>query len=256
MNLIEKQIDKIIDRVNLFKIEPNFENDYNERVNRKILRINSESELLKIFVRLIAFSSQAKSDLVKDLINRKTLDKVFANYNVELVAKMNPCDLVDAYWEECTVIRQRTKFFQIVMFARLIKRNKSVLSLLTNPNLPISIKSLKHIDDFWIGFKELQTALKDVKAPFLRETTTLLHFLLDNGYYCIKPDSAVMKASLNLKIVDKVSGETNFIKAVKFFQNYAFKMKIKPAVLDLYLLIDGKQKDAQKLVSKKYYLSK
>lgn len=256
MNQIEKKLDNIIDRVNKFKIEPNFGNDYNERANRKILTINNESELLKIFVRLIAFSSQAKSDLVKDLLNRKVLDKVFANYNVDLVAKMNPCDLVDDYWEECTVIRQRTKFFQIVMFARLIKRNKSILSLLTNPNLPTSIKSVKQIDDFWIGFKELQTSLRDVKTPFLRETTTLLHFLLDNGYFCIKPDSAVMKASLNLKIVDKVSGETNFIEAVKFFQNYALKNKMKPAVLDLYLLIDGRQKEAQKLVNKKYYASK
>ena len=253
MTQTEKKIDNIIKKVNKFKIEETFDKDYKERENRKIITLKSESELLKTFVRLIAFSQQAKSDLVKQLIDKRTFDKVFDNYNIDKVVKLNPCDLVDKYWEECTVIRQRTKFFQIVMFARLIKKNKKVLQLLTKPNLPISVKKEKDIDDFWTGFKELQDSLKEVKAPFLRETTTLLHFLLDTGYYCVKPDSAVMKSALKIGIVDKATGETNLITTVKELQKYALLRNIKPAVLDLYLLIDGKQKEAEKLVNPKYY---
>lgn len=253
MTQTEKNIDNIIKKVNKFKIEATFNKEFKERESRKIIKLKNESDLLKTFVRLIAFSQQANSDLVKQLIDKKTLDKVFDNYNIDKVVKLNPCDLVDKYWEECTVIRQRTKFFQIVMFARLIKKNKKVLQQLTSPNLPTIVKKEKDIDDFWAGFKELQDFLKDMKAPFLRETTTLLHFLLDTGYYCVKPDSAVMKAALKIGIVEKATGETNLVTTVRELQNYALIRNIKPAVLDLYLLIEGKQKEAEKLVYSKYY---
>jgi hypothetical protein len=204
-------------------------------------------------VRLISFSQQAISKNVKIIIDEKVFDEILDNYDINKVAKMNPCDLVEKHWAKVTGIRQQTKFFQIVMFSRLIQRDNTVLELLTNPPIPKSIKSEADIKEFWTGFKILQQKLKLAKTPFLRETTTLLHFLLDLGYDCIKPDSAVMKASKKIGIVESETGEKNFIKTVKFIQSYSLKKDLRPCIIDLYLLIKGKQTEASLLVDKSFY---
>ena len=67
MTQIEKNIDNIIKKVNQFKVKTAFDKEYNKRRNRKIIKLKNESELLQTFVRLIAFSQQANSDLVKKL---------------------------------------------------------------------------------------------------------------------------------------------------------------------------------------------
>jgi hypothetical protein len=248
-----KKIDEIIDKVIKFKIEPKFNIEFTKRKENKPPEKISTNELLEIFVRLIAFSQQALSKNVKVIIVDKIFNEILDNYDVEKVVNMNPCDLVEQHWAKVTGIRQQSKFFQIVMFSRLIRKDNSVLKLLTNPPIPKTIKSEADIKEFWIGFKTLQKKLKLAKTPFLRETTTLLHFLLDLGYDCIKPDSAVMKASKKIGIVESVTGEKNLIKAVTFIQNYALKKGIKPSIVDLYLLIEGRQTDASQLVHKAYY---
>ena len=253
MQETNKQIDAIIDRVTKFKIEPNFSIEFNKRTENRPPETLSKNELLEIFVRLISFSQQAISKKVKVLIENKIFDETLDNYDVDKVAKMNPCDLVEKHWSKVTGIRQQTKFFQIVMFSRLIQKDNTVLELLTNPPVPKTIKSEADIKDFWRGFKTLQQKLKLSKTPFLRETTTLLHFLLDVGYDCIKPDSAVMKASKKIGLVESETGEKNYIKTVAFIQNYALKEGIRPSIIDLYLLIEGKQTDASQLVDKTYY---
>jgi len=139
------------------------------------------------------------------------------------------------------------------MFSRLIQKDNTVLELLTTPPIPKTIKSESDIKEFWSGFKILQQKLKSTNTPFLRETTTLLHFLLDIGYDCIKPDSAVMKASKKIGIVESETGEKNLIKTVKFIQNYALKKDLRPCTIDLYLLIAGKQTEASLLVDKIFY---
>jgi hypothetical protein len=65
-------------------------------------------------------------------------------------------------------------------------------------------------------------------------------------YDCIKPDSAVMKVSKNLGIVNKESGDINFTKTVRTIQEYSIERNLRPAVLDLYFLIEGRQTDANK----------
>ena len=247
------KIDAIIDRVTDFKIEPKFSTEFNRRTFNKPPKTISKNELLEIFVRLISFSQQAISKKVKIIIDEKIFETILDNYDVDKVAKMNPCDLVEKHWSKVTGIRQQTKFFQIVMFSKLIQRDNTVLALLTNPPIPKTIKSEADIKEFWIGFKTLQQKLKLAKTPFLRETTTLLHFLLDLGYDCIKPDSAVMKASKDIGIVESEKGEKNFIKTVKFIQDYSLKKDLRPCIIDLYLLIAGKQTEASLLVDKKFY---
>ena len=58
------------------------------------------------------------------------------NYNVNKVSKMNPWKLSaleENIGQKVSGIRQQTKFFQIVMFSRLIQRDNTILELLTNP---------------------------------------------------------------------------------------------------------------------------
>lgn len=247
-------ITNMLRAVHQFKIEPDFEFAKKQREGRIAFKIETEAHLLEIFVHLIAYSQQAKSNLVRDLLeNKKTLDIVFENYDVNLVASKNPCDLVDKYWKQCTAIRHTTKFFHVVMFARLLKKKKEVFKKLASPQLPKTVSCEDDLKVFWDNFESLQSFLKEVKAPFLREKTTLLHFLLHTGFFCVKPDSAVMKSSLKIGIVKSKTGDANLIKTVQSIQSYALHTGIAPAVLDLYFLIDGGQKDAAKLVRKEYY---
>ncbi len=253
MEIVKQRIDKIILRVNEFAAEQEFSKELNNRINKKPPNTISQSELLEIFVRLISYSQQAQSASVKKIIESKVFDEILEGYSVEKVVKMNPCDIVEKHWHKISGIRQQTKLFQIVMFSRVLQKNDKILPLLTKPSIPYEIKTIEDINTFWIGFKELQNFLKETKTPFLRETTTLLHFLLDSGYDCIKPDSAVMKSATDIGIVDKPTGESNLIYTVKFIQEYSLERNYRPSVIDLYLLIYGNQTDASSLVKKEFY---
>ena len=96
-------------------------------------------------------------------------------------------------------------------------------------------------------------SLKANKIPFFSSTTSLLHFLLDAGYDCIKPDLVVMKVSKKLGIVDSDKGNKNLIKTVKTIQQYSIKTKIKPPIVDFYFLIDEGQLGAKKYVNPQFY---
>lgn len=104
---------------------------------------------------------------------------------------MNPCDLVDEYWERIGGIRQQAKLFHIVSLARKIKKIGSFNKLLTETEIPKTIKSENDINNFWIGFKKLKKIMEINKVPFFRSTTSLLHFLLETGYDCVKPDLVI-----------------------------------------------------------------
>ena len=97
--------------------------------------------MLQIYISLIAFNQQANSKLVQELIDADLFREVFEDFNIERIIKMNPCDLVDQYWSRVSAIRKQTKLFQIIMFARVIQRNPSVIELLTSPQIPKRITS-------------------------------------------------------------------------------------------------------------------
>lgn len=248
------KIDSIIAKIQKFKIEPEFTIALNERQHRTQQVTLTNHVLLKKFVELIAFSQQARSESVKVLLDQKVFDEIFENYDCEVVAQLNPCVLVDNHWNRITAIRMQTKLFQIVMFARLLRKNDKILSILRESNIKSTISSESDIALFWDDFKLLKKELKEAKAPFIRETTTLLHYLLEMGYDCIKPDSAVIKAAQNIGIAPngKIT-DTHLMTIVERFQRYSLERRIRPSVLDLYLLIEGRQTGAEKLVHRNYY---
>jgi len=253
MTEVENKINELIIRVNKYKIEPKFSNEVEERNNRTVPKSLSNDEVIEIFIELIAFSQNANSQVVRKTIDQPIFKEVFANYDIDKIAKMNPCDLADEHWDKIKGIRQQAKLFHIVSLARKIKKIGSFDKLLLEADIPRRIKNKEDIDKFWSGFKALKKVMDEHKVPFFRSTTSLLHFLLEMGYDCAKPDLVVMRVAGDLGIVESEKGEKNLVKAIRTIQEYSIDSGIRPSVIDFYFLIDGGQKEATKFVKDEFY---
>ena len=157
---IYEHIDNIIERINTYKIEPIFSNEIQSRNNRKVSKNLSENKIIEIFTILIAYSQNANSKLVEEIINTGIFNKIFADFNLNKIVDLNPCDLADEYWEKIRGIRQQAKLFHIVSLARKIKKTGSFNKFLTETEIPKIIKTENDIDDFWIGFKKLKKIME------------------------------------------------------------------------------------------------
>lgn len=244
--ILFKKIDLLIERVDNYKHESFFDEEKNRRQNKNVSEFKSDNEILKTFAHLIAYSQNANSELVEQILKSGKFDQAFENFEVDKVVEINPCDIVETSWENIKGIRQQAKLFHIVMLARKMKKIGSLKKLLNEINIPKEIKSELDIVNFWNGFDELQKTLKNYKIPFFQSTTSLLHFLLDSGYDCVKPDLVVMKVAKKLKIVTNETGDLNFKKVVKTIQEYALNRNLRPTIVDFYFLIDEGQRGAKK----------
>ena len=250
---IYQKIDRLIKKINKYRIEPDFSAQLKLRNDKKVPNNLTESEIIEIFTTLIAYSQNANSKLVEQIIETGILKKIFADFDIKKIVKMNPCDLADEYWSKIGGIRQQAKLFHIVSLARKIDRIGSFSKLLTETEIPKVIKNKNDIDKFWTGFKKLKTIMEENKIPFFRSTTSLLHFLLHTGYDCVKPDLVVMKVAKKIGIVEKESGEKNLIKTVRTIQEYSIQKNIRPSIIDYYFLIDEGQLGIKKFVNKSFY---
>ncbi len=253
MTEVTNKINELITRVDKYKIEPDFSNEVKARNNRTVPETLSNNEIIKIFIELIAFSQNANSKKVAETIKKPIFKKAFADYDIDKIAKMNPCDIADEYWKDISGIRQQAKIFHIVTLARKINKIGSFDKLLLDTKIPKSITTNADIEEFWSGFKKLKKVMNDHKVPFFRSTTSLLHFLLEMGYDCAKPDLVVMRVAGDLGIVESEKGEKNLVKAIRTIQEYSIDSEIRPSVIDFYFLIDGGQKEATKFVKDEFY---
>jgi hypothetical protein len=247
-------IDNIIKRIDRFRNEPLFSQEKDRRINKDVSDFLDDNTILRSFAYLIAYSQNANSELVEQLINQGSLDKAFENFNIAEVTNLNPCDIADRHWSSIKGIRQQAKLFHIVSLARKIKKFGSFAKLLNETGIPKQIRTEQDIKNFWIGFNNLQAKLKKNKIQFFQSTTSLLHFLLDTGYDCIKPDLVVMKVARKLEIVDSENSDKNLRKVVEVIQLYSINRNIKPSVVDFYFLIDEGQRGAKKFVKTEYYM--
>ena len=95
--------------------------------------------------------------------------------------------------------------------------------------------------------------MKNVKMPFYQSSTTLLHLLMMLGFDCIKPDTIVMRVAIEeLGIVGSEKRENDRIGVVRDIQDYSVNNKIKPSIVDFYLLIEGGQTWARKFVDNEF----
>ena len=250
-----EEFDKIIQRVDNYKIEPIFSEEKLKRQDRIPDDYVSDNDILELCSYLIAFSQNSNSELVDKLIKSGNLSKVFHGFDVNEVSKMNPCDVVEHNWDLIKAMRQQGKIFHIIMLSRKIKNIGNLSDILNNNKIPKKIESISDIDDFWNGFDDLQGIFKKNKIPFFQSTTSLLHLLLESGYDCVKPDLVVMKVGKKLGIVDDVNSDESLRKVVKTIQEYSLDRGLRPSVVDFYFLIDEGQKWAKNFVSKDYYSS-
>jgi 3-methyladenine DNA glycosylase Tag len=248
-----KEIDLLIETIDDYKNEPEFSIEKNRRQNKIVSDFKNDNEILKTFAYLIAYSQNANSELVEQILESGNYDNAFENFEIDKVAKLNPCDIADNSWESIKGIRQQGKLFHIVTLARKIKVIGSFYKLLNNINIPKEIKTEDDIENFWKGFDILLKTLKENKIPFFQSTTSLLHFLLESGYDCVKPDLVVMKVAKKLKFVEEETGDKNFRKAVRVIQEYSLKRNVRPTIIDFYFLIDEAQRGAKKYVKKEFY---
>jgi hypothetical protein len=249
-------IDKIIETIDKYRQEPIFSEELKRRQNNTVSETLTEKEILETFTKLIAYSQNAKSDVVEKIIKSGIFNEVFSTFDITIVSQMNPCDLADKYWLKISGIRQQAKLFHIVSLARKIKRIGSFSRILRETEIPRQINSEEDIDKFWKGFERLLKSLKTYKIPFFSSVTSLLHFLLDTGYDCVKPDLVVMKVSKKLGIVDSDKGNKNLIKTVKTIQQYSIRTKRRPSIVDFYFLIDEGQLGSKKYVTPQFYNNK
>lgn len=250
---IFNRIDNLVEKIDKYKNEPDFSEQIRIRNEKKVPENLSDNETIKIFTHLIAYSQNANSKLVEQIINTGILTQVFRNFEIEEIIKLNPCDLADEYWDRIGGIRQQAKLFHIVSLARKINRIGSFSKLLTEIEIPKEVKNFDDIDNFWTGFKKLKEVMEKNKIPFFRSTTSLLHFLMHIGYDCVKPDLVVMKVAKKIGIVEKESGDKNLIKTVRTIQKYAVNRNIRPAIVDYYFLIDEGQMGIKRFVRKEFY---
>ena len=106
-----------------------------------------------------------------------------------------------------------------------------------------------------LEFEKLKTKLERENMPFFKQPTSLLHFLLNIGYDCIKPDLVVMKVAKDLGIAS-LGSEKEKLKVVRFLQQYSISRKIKTSIVDFYLLVYGGQLWARQFVHKTFYDNK
>lgn len=250
-----KKIDSIIEKVKAHKVEPDFTNELTERINRKPPKNLSDDELLRVYAILLAFSQGANSEFVRDrLVLTGDFDKIFQNFSVDKVAKMDAEELKSKHWAKpLTYIRMKSKVDRIIDFARKIKEHGSLSKIFTNSQIPKTIQSNSDIATFWKAFDELKALMKEREISYLQSTTTLLHYLLDTGYDCIKPDSAVMGVAERIGIVDNKAGDRNLRKTVNTLLEYSVARKLRPSEVDLYFLIAKPQEGAKKYVHKEFY---
>ena len=261
MDIFEK-IDTIRLRVESYKKEPLFSDEVQARNKRYETTITAEkNNLLRVMASLIAYSNNAPSDKVFDMLERGTFEKVFANFDLDIVASMNPQEIIAREWHNIRVIRFMKKVEAIARCAKLLTSNNRPISTIDaiykSYNIPNELKSEADITIFWEQFDKLYSYFSKIDMPYFKNDTTLLHLLLHLGFPCIKPDLIVMKVAATIGIIKSKDNHNTYSKSekklvVSTIQKYCLFRNIKPAVMDFYILIFGGQKDALKFVKYGY----
>jgi hypothetical protein len=262
-------IDEMVERVKQFKCEPKFTSWLDERENSVPRLGMTDQEVLGRLITLIAYSNNAKADGITRLVDQGVFERVFQDYSVEKVAGLRAENVIEIHWHELKAMRFKYKVDAMVQCAICLisirKQHKSFMAFLANTGLPTVLKSSDDIRDFWAAFDKIQAYFRESSLPYFRNLTSLCHLLMDAGFDCAKPDLAVMKAAVGLKIVppppkqaknpekSRAHSEQDLRKTVETIQAYAISRNMRAQVLDLFFLIHGRQTGVTQLVKTGYY---
>ncbi len=257
LNQTFEYIDLIRRKVDAARKEPEFSQRLSERAQRTSALLQSDDDVLRVFARLIAYSQNAKANLVSGMFSKNIFGTAFRNFDVEQVRVLKPADVETMYWNAISAIRFKRKIRAIISSAESLSsiqaKYGSFTELLERTGIPPILRSAADVERFWEGFNNLLLVLKKEKMPFFRRTTSLLHFLLSVGYDCIKPDIVVMRVAKKGKMVPSETGDENRRKVVRDIQLYSVDRQIRPNVVDLYFLIYGGQTGVTQLVHSWFY---
>lgn len=263
---IFNSIDLIMKEVDSAKIEPDFSEEIAKRNKRDPATILSDSDVLRRMARVIAFAG-ARATAVEEMLDTGIFEDIFHNFEIDKVAQMDSM-AVNQHWVNSKVNNIKEKNIQVIRFRKkltaIIDCGKSLSSIkskygsfmnfLKECDFPSSLDSEADIEKFWQGFNRIRTKLKKEDVPYIRQFTSLSHFLIMSGYDCIKSDVIVMKVAKQLGIIDSdKETEKNKLKVVRFIQRYSVNRNIRPSIVDFYLLIYGRQSWAIKFVNSSFY---
>jgi len=262
-------IDELVDRINRFKVDPQFSQTTKERQD-KIPDFNSSDQfVLHRLIDLIAYSNNANADKVGRLLERRPFQEIFQGYSIDKTADLSAENILQAYWPRIKDIRFKYKVSAMIGCAKcLVKirtRYGSFMGYLRTVGLPAAIKSELDIEKFWECFSQIRTYFRELEFPYFKHFTSLCHLLMDLGFDCAKPDLAVIKAAVELGIVSpapkqrknpeksRAHSEDSLKRIIETIQTYALCRNTRAPVIDLYFLIDGGQSGVKKLVQGAYY---
>jgi hypothetical protein len=258
-----QRVDEVAARIQRFQVEPDFSRDVAKRTSVVPDFDLADDAILKALVRLIAYSNNAKSDAVGRIMQSGIFDTIFDHYDVQGAARLDPHRIVEEYWPQIKGIRFKYKIARMIGCANCLldiqSRHGSFMQYLGAQNIPVIIRTTVDLGRFWKGFDAVRADFKIMKMPYLRNFTSLCHLFLRLGYDCAKPDSAVMKAAVDLRIASSSRKDRSFSdrerrKVIRFMQLYAMCRGIRVPVVDLYFLIHGGQRGARQFVQSTYYL--
>jgi hypothetical protein len=202
-----------------------------------------DDELRRIGM-VFAYSGGVQSSAVSRMIQGGHYDNAFAGFNVHAVRSMNPCDIYDEYWPSIKPIKNEAKLLWLVRASRVLAKGHSVMDFLAANAVPTAIQNPGDIELFWHGLNKVEKTLKNVHLSGMQSVTSQLHFLMGLGYDCVKPDRIVMNVAQTLGMVNSERTQANLIAVARLMQECAVEMKIRPAILDMYFLIQGEYTDA------------
>lgn len=247
------KIDQMISRIQIFQIEPLLENEIKRLTSLSPHAQQNESDLLRTFSKLVAFSQAANSKFVRDqLVNTDHFNRIFLDFDVEKVARIELNVFLEENWvKPLTYVQKKGKIRRIIEFAKMLQSGR--LAIFRKVQIPQRVYTFDDVTNFWNQFVLLQYELERISVPFIKTTTTLLHFLLETGYDCIKPDSAVMEVADRLEIGQELSGDIKLKETVRILMEYSISRTLRPSIVDLYFLIAKPQQGAKHYVREAYY---
>jgi hypothetical protein len=261
-----KKFDEIISNVDQYaKSNAPFSSEIQRRN-----KLYPDTSISKDFIfenlgKIVAYSQGAKSVLVEPMLDAGHLKRAVSEYRVDEAARLNPLDVVEEHWGNIKAIRKKSKIFHLIQMAREISgtmKKSGIGNFIADSGLPAKIRSDSDIDEFWVAFHRLREKLTDRDFPFIQAQTSLLHLLMEFGYDCAKPDSAVLKAAFGMGLIDAIpknfatkSADKVCERVVRLIQHYAVARGLRPAVVDWYMLIEGGQTGAREYVAGTGYQS-
>jgi len=262
-------IDKVIQRIDSCRVEPEFTNELKWRVEGKPDFNLPDEKILARMIDLIAYSNNAPANKVGKLIESGILRTIFHDYSIEKTVESLPEQIRLQHWSAMTAIRFKYKIDRMIACAACLQqfreRHASFMAYVHSVGLPSAVNSEHDVQSFWGGFDAIASHLWHVDFPYFKNFTSLCHLLMDLGFDCAKPNLAVMKAAVDLGIVPaaptqkkdpnktRLHPEKHLRTTVEAIQSYALCRNTRAPVVDLYFLIHGGQLGVKSLVQSQYY---